>query len=68
MRYYVLPGSHGLHAAGLVTAALIAGSCSHQAPQDGRLIRKVHVMVGNQVEHGQPLVEIESVAAGDAHG
>lgn len=41
---------------------------AHVSPPAEGLIRKVHVMVGNQVKKGAPLVEIESVRASDAHG
>jgi cobalt-zinc-cadmium efflux system membrane fusion protein len=41
---------------------------AHVRPVAPGVIRKVHVMVGDQVKAGVPLVEIESVAAGDAHG
>lgn len=41
---------------------------AHVRPVAPGVIRKVHVMVGDEVKSGAPLVEIESVAAGDAHG
>lgn len=41
---------------------------AHVSPTAEGVIRKVHVMVGDEVKRGQPLVELESVRAGDAHG
>lgn len=41
---------------------------AHVRPVAPGVIRKVHVMVGDVIKADAPLVEIESVAAGDAHG
>ena len=39
---------------------------THVTTQTEGIIRKVHVMLGDTVEPGQPLIELESVAVGDA--
>ena len=39
---------------------------THVSTQTEGIIRKVHVMLGDKVEPGQPLIEFESVAVGDA--
>lgn len=39
---------------------------AHLSTLAGGIIRKVHVTLGDEVKRGQPLVEIESVAVGDA--
>jgi cobalt-zinc-cadmium efflux system membrane fusion protein len=41
---------------------------AHVSPAAEGVIRKVHVMLGDEVKQGQPLLELESVRAGDAHG
>lgn len=41
---------------------------AHVTPAAEGIVRKVHAKAGDEVEKGQPLVEIESVRAGDAHG
>ena len=41
---------------------------AHVSPVAEGVIRKVYVMVGDEVKRGQPIVELESVRAGDAHG
>ena len=39
---------------------------THVSTQTEGIIRKVHVTLGDKVEPGQPLIEFESVAVGDA--
>ena len=39
---------------------------THVSTQTNGIIRKVHVMLGDKVESGQALVDLESVAVGDA--
>ncbi len=39
---------------------------THLSTQTEGIIRKVHVMLGDRVEPGQPLIDLESVAVGDA--
>jgi membrane fusion protein, heavy metal efflux system len=41
---------------------------AHVSPPTEGVIRRVHVMVGDEVKRGQSLMELESVRAGDAHG
>ncbi len=39
---------------------------THVSTQTEGIIRKVHVMLGDRVDSGQPLIDLESVAVGDA--
>jgi len=41
---------------------------AHVSSQAGGIVQKVHVTLGDKVRRGQPLVELESVAVGEAQG